>query len=235
MELEDVIRLNREAAERSSDARALLERAYELLGDDLVLASSFSVEDMALLHLASSIVKEPRVFTLDTGRLHAETYEIMEKARKRYPIRLEVFTPDQAELEALLREKGFFSFYESVENRRECCRIRKVLPLERALAGRRGWATGLRSAQSHTRLQLAPFELDTAHNCLKVNPLHAWSDDQLWSFVREHDIPYNRLHDAGFPSIGCAPCTRAVKPGEDIRAGRWWWEQPELKECGLHQ
>jgi phosphoadenosine phosphosulfate reductase len=236
MDLNNVILLNREATERASDARAVLARAYDLLGDELVLASSFSVEDMALIHIACSIVERPRVFTLDTGRLHEETYRIMEEARKKYPIRLEVHTPDRAELESLLREKGLYSFYESIENRKECCRIRKVVPLQRALSSCRGWATGLRSAQSNTRLRLAPFELDTAHgDRLKINPLHAWSDDDLWSFIRENGIPYNSLHDAGFPSIGCAPCTRAVQPGEDIRAGRWWWELPEHKECGLHQ
>jgi phosphoadenosine phosphosulfate reductase len=234
--LNDVIRLNREAEEKSDGAFEILARGYELLGDDLILASSFSAEDMALIHMACSIREQPRVFTLDTGRLFEETYSIMEEARKRYPIQLEVHTPDRNDLESLLREKGFFSFYESIENRKECCRIRKVIPLKRALLSYRGWATGLRTAQSQTRFKLAPFELDTVHgDLLKINPLHAWSDHDLWSFIRENNIPYNRLHDAGFPSIGCAPCTRAVQPGEDIRTGRWWWELPEHKECGLHQ
>jgi phosphoadenosine phosphosulfate reductase len=176
-----------------------------------------------------------RVFTLDTGRLHPETYELMEAVRARYGLALETFAPERASVEALESKQGYFSFRESVEKRKECCGLRKVEPLGRALAGRAAWVTGLRREQSVTRAEVEPIELDGAHGGIaKVNPLAAWTLGEVWAYVREHHVPYNVLHDRGFPSIGCAPCTRAIKPYEDLRAGRWWWESLEHKECGLH-
>jgi phosphoadenosine phosphosulfate reductase len=176
-----------------------------------------------------------RVFALDTGRLHPETYEVMEEVRRRYGVRIESYFPERESVEALVREKGLFSFRLSVAERKECCAIRKVEPLRRALQGRAAWVTGLRREQSVTRADVEVLEMDEAHGGIaKLNPLAAWSEAQVWEYARAHRVPTNVLHARGFPSIGCAPCTRAIAPGEDPRAGRWWWEAPEHKECGLH-
>jgi phosphoadenosine phosphosulfate reductase len=175
------------------------------------------------------------VFTLDTGRLHQETYELMQALRQRYGVEFDVYTPDTDALQALMRAKGPNSFYDSVDNRRECCGVRKLEPLGRALSRAAAWITGIRKEQNVTRLGAANVELDLANGGLiKVNPLVEWTREDVWSRIRDRDIPYNVLHDRGFASIGCAPCTRAIGPGEDERAGRWWWETPEDKECGLH-
>jgi phosphoadenosine phosphosulfate reductase len=176
-----------------------------------------------------------RVFTLDTGRLNDETYEVMDATRFKYPdVPIEVMFPERDRVEALVREKGFYSFRESIENRKECCAVRKVQPLKRALADVRAWMTGLRRDQSVTRTEMQTVEWDEGNGIVKVNPLIEWTNDEVWAYIKQNKVPYNKLHDQGFPSIGCAPCTRAIKPGEDIRAGRWWWENPEYKECGLH-
>jgi phosphoadenosine phosphosulfate reductase len=202
---------------------------------DVAVASSFSMEDVALVAMTAAIRPDARVFALDTGRLNEETYEAAEAVRLRLGIRIEWYVPDGAAVESLEREKGLYSFRESLEGRRECCRIRKVEPLRRALSGLRAWITGQRREQSVTRAALPVVEVDAAHGgILKLNPLADWTWKQVRDYVREQGLPYNRLHDAGYPSIGCAPCTRAVLPGEDSRAGRWWWERPEHKECGLH-
>lgn len=203
----------------------------------IALAASFGAEDVVVIDLLSKVDPEHRVkvFTLDTGRLHEETYEVMERIRSKYGVVIASCFPDRAAVEKLERGKGFYSFRESVENRKECCGIRKVEPLKRALAGLDAWITGLRREQAVTRTGLAKVEADTAHGGMaKINPLADWTTSQVWDYIHSHQVPYNRLHDQGFPSIGCAPCTRAVQPGEDIRAGRWWWELPEHKECGLH-
>lgn len=207
----------------------------ERFGDKAALASSFSVEDMVLIHLASLHAPRLRIFTLDTGRLPPETYEVLEVVRSRYRVEVETFFPEAGEVEALTRAKGHFSFRRGLEERHECCAIRKLKPLERALAGRAAWVTGLRREQSPTRTGVEVVEVDSQHGGLaKVSPLASWSEQQVWAYVAEHGLPYNALHDRGYRSIGCAPCTRALKPYEDVRAGRWWWEQPENKECGLH-
>lgn len=231
----------------SADLSALNERfrgasAEELLGwvvrehgPRAALASSFGAEDVVLIDMLFKIDPKARVFTLDTGRLNEETYEVMDRVRRRYGARIDAYFPDAARVEALERQKGFYSFRESVDGRKECCRIRKVEPLERALAGLSAWVTGLRREQAVTRSALAKIEADPSRaGLIKVNPLADWTQEEVWAYIRKHDVPYNKLHDAGYPSIGCAPCTRAVKPGEDVRAGRWWWETPEHKECGLH-
>ncbi len=202
----------------------------------LKIASSFGLEDVVIIDLACKIKEKPIVFFLDTGRIHEETYQTIDKIKKKYSIHLEIYTPDPKEVETLVREKGYFSFYESIENRKECCYIRKVKPLMKALQNCDGWITGLRRGQGVTRVNVMPFELDIEHNnIIKINPLFNWGLETLWQYIKIFNIPYNSLHDAGFPSIGCSPCTRAIKPGEDIRAGRWWWEAPEHKECGLHK
>jgi phosphoadenosine phosphosulfate reductase len=218
-----------------ASAAELLAWVEERFGDRAAIASSFGMEDVVLIDLATKHAPSLRVFTLDTGRLHPETYELMEAVRLRYGLALETFAPERKQVEALESTQGYFSFRESVEKRKACCGLRKVEPLGRALAGRAAWVTGLRREQSVTRSEVEPVELDGAHGGIaKVNPLAAWSSGEVWAYVRERGLPYNILHDRGFPSIGCAPCTRAIKPYEDLRAGRWWWESAEHKECGLH-
>ncbi|MCM2265837.1 MAG: phosphoadenylyl-sulfate reductase [Desulfuromonadales bacterium] len=202
----------------------------------MTLACSFSIDDVVLIDLLKNHLKELTVFALDTGRLPEETYEVAETVSQRYGIAIQWYFPERAAVEQLEREKGLFSFRESVANRKECCFVRKVEPLHRALSGFAGWVTGLRRAQSVTREELAPLEIDSANGgLLKISPLLYWSDDQVTNYASENRVPVNRLHREGYPSIGCAPCTRAVQPGEHPRAGRWWWEGPEHKECGLHK
>ncbi|MGH7378982.1 MAG: phosphoadenylyl-sulfate reductase [Candidatus Methylomirabilales bacterium] len=224
-----------EADHKGRPAEEILGWAIRTFRPRIALASSFGVEDVALIDMWWRMDREVRVFTLDTGRLPEETYEVMERIRERYGIAIATYFPEAAAVEALERERGFYSFRRSVEERKYCCGIRKVEPLGRALAGLDAWVTGLRREQVETRSAVRELERDPAHGgMIKVNPLADWSTEQVWRYVRTHDVPYNRLHDRGYPSIGCAPCTRAVLPGEDLRAGRWWWERPQTKECGLH-
>jgi phosphoadenosine phosphosulfate reductase len=200
------------------------------------MACSLGLEDVALVHLASQLPAPPRVFVLDTGRLPPETYDVLAALRRRYRLAIEVYFPRTEAVEAFVTEHGPNAFRDSLELRQACCRIRKVEPLARALAGAPAWITGLRRAQGPTREAIRLFEADPAHGgIIKISPLLDWSLAQVRAFVAEQHIPYNPLHDQGYPSIGCAPCTRAVAPGEDERAGRWWWEQPDHKECGLHR
>jgi phosphoadenosine phosphosulfate reductase len=218
------------------DATGVLRMALDSLGRDrLALAASFGPEDVVLLDLLAGIEPRLRVFTLDTGRLPQETYDLIDQVRRRYGIAVEVFLPQAERIEAMVRSKGVNLFYDSIDNRHECCEIRKVEPLGRALATADGWITGLRRDQIVTRADIPKIGLDLTHDGIwKVAPLADWGADQVWSYIREHELPYNALHDRGYRSIGCAPCTRAVEPGEDERAGRWWWEQPEQRECGIH-
>jgi len=218
-----------------TDPAVVLRHALELYHPAVALASSFSLEDIVLIDLLMAVRPDARVFALDTGRLNPETYECAEAVRHRYGLRIEWYFPRHEAVEPLERDKGLFSFRASVAARQECCFIRKVEPLRRALHGLHAWITGLRREQSVTRTALEVIETDDAHGgIIKLNPLADWTLEQVWSYVREHKLPYNRLHDQGYVSIGCAPCTRAIAPGEDQRAGRWWWENPEHKECGLH-
>lgn len=229
----DLEALNQRFATMS--AREIIAWAFETYGERLVVASSFGAEDVVLIDLAASVSTDVRVFTLDTGRLHQETYDVMDAVIGRYGMNIEVMSPDTVTLQELLRAKGPNSFYASVEDRRECCDVRKLQPLRRVLNTADAWITGLRRDQAVTRTETPFIEVDEGNGgILKLNPLATWSEDDVWEHIRSEGVPYNRLHDQGFPSIGCAPCTRAVQPGEDIRAGRWWWEQPEHKECGLH-
>ena len=224
------------AAAESLDARDVLAFALRSLGRDrLAIASSFGAEDVVLIDLLASLEPRPRVFTLDTGRLPQETYDLMDQVRRRYAIDVEVYFPNADLVEAMVKGKGLNLFYESIENRTECCGVRKVEPLGRALATLDGWVTGLRRDQIGTRAETPKIGLDEGHGGVwKIAPLANWTSDRVWAYIREHDLPYNALHDRGYPSIGCAPCTRAVEPGEDERAGRWWWERPEERECGIH-
>ncbi len=213
----------------------LLAWAVERFANRLRLACSFGAEDVALVDIVARHQLGIVPFVLDSGRLHQETYDVMDRFRSQYGIEFETYFPNTQTVEQLLNAKGPNSFYESIENRKECCYIRKVEPLNRALAGRDGWVTGLRREQAVTRASLPKIEIDGSHaGIVKLNPLADWAEAQVWDYIKRHDVPYNALHDRGFPSIGCAPCTRAIELGEDIRAGRWWWEAPEQKECGLH-
>ena len=199
-----------------------------------VFASSLAAEDMVLTDLILRAKLPIRIFTLETGRLHQETLGMLDRVREVYGYDIEPFRPDPAAVDAYVQQNGLNAFYDSVEMRKECCRIRKVDPLNRALAGQRAWITGQRRAQSATRTELHVQEDDAAHGMAKFNPLADWSEEDVWHYIRSNKVPYNPLHDRGYPSIGCEPCTRAIQPGEDVRAGRWWWENPESKECGLH-
>lgn len=228
--------INRSAELESFSAKELLAWAFEAYPSRIALACSFQAEESVLIDLIHRLRgADFRVFTLDTGRLNQETYDCMNAIRDRYGIRVEVFFPDAARVEHMVWEHGLNLFSTSVELRQLCCGIRKVEPLQRALQGLEAWMTGLRREQAVTRATVRKVEIDDDHGGLvKVNPLADWSARQVWDYLRAHHVPYNRLHDQGYPSIGCAPCTRAVQPGEDMRAGRWWWEHPETKECGLH-
>jgi phosphoadenosine phosphosulfate reductase len=198
------------------------------------LASSLSAEDMVLTDAIARAGLPIEVFVLDTGRLHADTLELIAKVRSYYGLHVQVHRPNGASLMEYTREHGRDGFYSSIELRKRCCEIRKVEPLRLALAGKQAWITGQRREQSTGRAQLAVQEFDAAHGLQKYNPLAEWREANIWQYLGEHGVPYNRLYDQGYRSIGCAPCTRPVLPGEDVRAGRWWWESPEHRECGLH-
>ena len=200
------------------------------------LACSFGMEDMVLIDIIAKVKGPMTIFTLDTGRLHEETYQIMDRVRSHYGLEIKTYFPNLEKVQVLVREKGFFSFKESIENRKECCGIRKVEPLNRALGELDAWVTGLRRDQAVTRTQTPKVLEDADHPPLvKINPLADWTQDQVESYIEKNKVPVNALHKKNYPSIGCAPCTRPIEPGEDIRAGRWWWENPEHKECGLHR
>lgn len=200
----------------------------------IALSTSLSIEDQVLTDLIAKIDNSTRIFTLDTGRLFPETYSLIEKTRNKYAISLEVFFPDATEVEKMVKEEGINLFYEGIEQRKRCCNVRKIQPLKRAFQGLDVWICGLRREQSVTRQEMQLVEWDANNQLIKLNPLIDFTEEQVWDYIKTHAVPYNKLQDKGFPSIGCQPCTRAIQPGEDIRAGRWWWENPEHKECGLH-
>ncbi len=200
----------------------------------VAFASSLGAEDMVVADAIFTAGLPIAVFTLDTGRLPRETRDLLERIRSRYSAMVEIFQPDADAVGRYISTHGANAFYESVELRKSCCHIRKVEPLARALAGRDAWITGLRRAQSATRSELPLREIDATHGLVKFNPLADWSEEDVWACIHDREVPYNALHDRGYPSIGCDPCTRAIRPGEDIRAGRWWWEAKDSKECGIH-
>lgn len=224
---------------KSAAALVLLREAVAEFGANatngkLAFANSFGAEDMVLTDLILSNALPITVFSLDTGRLPAETYSLIGEVERHYGSKLEIYFPDAGAVETFVRSHGINAFYDSVELRKACCGVRKMEPLRRALAGRKAWITGLRAAQSVTRAGLPVRETDTANGLEKLNPLTDWTETEVWAYIRINEVPYNALHDQFYPSIGCAPCTRAIALGEDVRAGRWWWENPETKECGLH-
>ncbi len=200
----------------------------------VTFANSLGAEDMVLTDIIDRYQLNIDMFSLDTGRLPQETYDLMQTVRERYKTPLRIYFPNVRQVEAYVAENGVNGFYESIELRKECCHIRKVEPLRRALYGKRAWVTGIRQDQASTRLSLKVSAYDMGNRMQKVNPLLEWSNAEIWEYLKQYEVPYNKLHDKFYPSIGCAPCTRAVTPGEDIRSGRWWWEAPETKECGLH-
>jgi phosphoadenosine phosphosulfate reductase len=216
-----------------ADTLAVLQRmAAEF--SPAVLASSLAAEDMVLTDLILRNKLPIGIFSLETGRLHAETLAVIGKVKETYGYDIELFRPEPQAVEQYVAQNGLNAFYDSVELRKECCRIRKVEPLQRALSGKKAWITGQRREQSATRSELKIEEFDAGHGLAKFNPLADWTENDVWDYIRTNKVPYNVLHDKGYPSIGCEPCTRAIQPGEDVRAGRWWWENPDSKECGLH-
>ena len=204
-------------------------------GAKIALSSSLGLEDQVLTHMVHTIQPETKVFTLDTGRLFPETYDLIDRTSRKFKLNIQVLFPDQEEVETMVANKGVNLFYDSIENRKLCCGIRKLKPLARALNGLDVWITGLRKDQSITRNDLKMVEWDEINKLIKLNPLINWTEKIVWDYIQKHNVPYNPLHKKGFASIGCQPCTRAILKGEDIRAGRWWWENPDTKECGLHQ
>jgi len=220
-------------AEKTSELISYLKQ-IEVTQSPTVFACSFGAEDMVLLDAIARHARKIEVLTLDTGRLPEETHALFETVRDKYPIAIRTYFPDASTVQAWIEQNGPNAFYKSVAQRQQCCHIRKVEPLQRALAGKKSWVTGLRREQSAARHTLEREAWDHGNGLIKINPLLEWTNDDVWDYIKVNGVPYNALHDRGYPSIGCAPCTRAVQPGEDIRAGRWWWES-SAKECGLHK
>lgn len=225
--------LSRELEQKAGAVRAGLAAALHRYGR-LIYSSSLGAEAMVLTDIIWSHLPRIEVFSIDTGRLHEETYALLEKLQQRYQRQLRLVYPDAQALEALVAAQGVNGFYHSLEARLDCCRIRKVEPFKRAIASFPAWVTGVRREQSAGRARGQSTEWDAEHSLYKLSPLLDWSEADVWQYIRAYGLPYNPLHDRQFPSIGCSPCTRAIQPGESRRAGRWWWEQPESRECGLH-
>ena len=230
--------------EKAQELNKLLEEASALeivsyflknYREDIVFSTGLGAEGQILTDMIAKKDKNAVKFvTLDTGRLFQETYDIIDRTRDTYDININIYFPDYKRVEKMVNEKGMNLFYKSVENRKLCCHIRKIEPLKRATQGYKIWIAGLRREQSITRMNLQPVEWDEANQLIKVHPLYNWTEDDVWNYIKKNDVPYNELHDRGYPSIGCEPCTRAVKSGENLRDGRWWGEEPEKRECGLH-
>ena len=221
--------------ERLKTPQDILKWALDNLHPRIAMASSFGAEDVVVIDMMMKINPKSRIFTLDTGRLNQETYDVMDEIRNKYNTNIEVMFPDSNEVEQMVRVNGMNLFYQSMTNRKLCCGIRKVHPLKKMLSTVDGWITGLRSDQTEIRSSSKRIEIDPQHNgIIKVNPIIEWTWEKTWDYIKNNNVPYNKLHDMGYPSIGCEPCTRAIKPGEPLRAGRWWWEEDPQKECGLH-
>lgn len=220
---------------RGSTAEEILSYFIKEYDGKLALGTSLGAEDQVLTDMIAKIEKSTKIFTLDTGRVFAETYQTLQETNHKYAINIQVYFPNAEKVEEMVNKKGINLFYDSVENRKACCQVRKIEPLKRAMSDVDVWVTGIRREQSITRILTEIVEYDEINNKIKINPLLEWAEEDIWNYIKEHKVPYNKLHDQGFPSIGCQPCTRAIKEGEDVRAGRWWWEEPEQKECGLHK
>jgi phosphoadenosine phosphosulfate reductase len=228
-----VAELPRALRERADTSIKQLRNAVTEYGN-VCYANSLGAESVVLTDLIWGSVPDIEVFSIDTGRLYPETYDLIERVQHRYGRKMLMYYPEATDLEGWVNANGINGFRESVEQRHDCCGIRKVAPFRRAVAGKSAWVTGIRRAQSASRALAAPVEWDSEYGLHKVSPLLDWSETEIWDYIRKKRLPYNSLHDTGYPSIGCAPCTRAVQPGEDERSGRWWWERPESRECGLH-
>jgi phosphoadenosine phosphosulfate reductase len=220
---------------KDADAKSVISFALNHFGDKISFASSMGAEDQLITSMIAGINKSAKIFTLDTGRLFQETYDLIQKTNSRYKINIKAFFPDNKQVEEMVDQHGINLFYDSVENRKRCCHIRKIVPLGRALKNQEAWFTGLRKEQTASRSEDQLFEWDQANKLIKINPLINWTEKEIWAYIHKNNIPYNPLHDKGFNSIGCLPCTRALLPGEETRAGRWWWENQGHKECGLHK
>jgi phosphoadenosine phosphosulfate reductase len=229
---EDVAAILAELADATPEQ--VLTDATRRFAGRVALASSLGAEDQVLTHMIAEAGLDIPIFTLDTGRLFPETYDLLDRTAKHYGLCIKTYFPVAAEVEKMVDRDGVNLFRDSIEARHRCCEVRKILPLRRAQLELGAWICGLRSGQGATRQKVEIAEWDQPADMVKINPLAAWDEDRVWEYIRAHDVPYNPLHDQGFPSIGCAPCTRALAEGEDWRAGRWWWEQPEHRECGLH-
>ncbi len=219
--------------EKSKNVISLIQKNIEKFSS-VVFANSLGAEDMVLIDLIQKNKLSVEAFSIDTGRLPPETYNLIQKVEDKYQFKIKLYFPDHQKVESYVNTNGINAFYNSVDLRKSCCAIRKVEPLNRALKDKKVWITGMRQEQSQTRFALKEEEFDETHQSQKLNPLSAWSELEVWAYIKINDVPYNTLHDQFYPSIGCAPCTRAISAGEDIRAGRWWWEDPQNKECGLH-
>jgi phosphoadenosine phosphosulfate reductase len=220
---------------KSKTAEDILAFVCERFGTKIALSTSLGAEDQVLTHMVANLAPATRIFTLDTGRLFPETYDLIDRTSRKYKKNIEVFFPDAAKVQEMVNTKGINLFFESVDNRKLCCKLRKLEPLSRAFQGLDAWICGLRAEQSVTRADIDVVEWDENNKLVKINPLAYWTEEMVWNYINTNKVPYNPLHDKSYPSIGCLPCTRAIQPGEDVRAGRWWWENPDTKECGLHK
>lgn len=229
---EDISTINKELANKS--AQEIIKYFIDEMGNKITFGTSLGAEDQVITEIIASQNSNIHIFTLDTGRLFPETYDLIDRTNKKYKINIHPYFPDKTEVEEMVLKNGINLFYNSIELRHQCCEIRKLNPLKRALNGKAAWFTGLRKSQSVTRVNMEIVEWDENSKMIKINPLINWSEDDVWNYIKDKKIPYNPLHDKGFPSIGCQPCTRAIMDGEDVRAGRWWWENPDTRECGLH-
>ncbi len=229
---ENIEELNNKLEGKSSEY--IISFFIDKLGNKITFGSSLGIEDQVITDMIRKNKNNIEIFTLDTGRLFPETYELIDRTSRKYKKNIIAYSPEHTEVEEMVESKGINLFYESIELRKHCCQIRKLNPLKRALIGKEAWFTGLRKSQSITRINMKVVEWDEGSSMLKINPIINWSEEDVWNYIKSEKIPYNPLHDKGYPSIGCQPCTRAIEKGEDIRAGRWWWENPDTKECGLH-
>jgi len=221
--------------QKDKSPQEVLEYVMNIMGDDIILANSFSAEDVVIADMMAKIKPGFKCFVLDTGRLNPETYEIIDRIQQKYSMNLEILFPDKKQVEDMVKENGINLFYDSIENRKQCCFVRKVELLNEILPQYSAWVCGLRREQSSTRSAVLKIETDENHDgMLKINPLADWSYSDVWDYIKANNVPYNKLYDQGYKSIGCAPCTRAIEKGEPERSGRWWWEDPDSKECGLH-
>jgi len=219
--------------DKSKNVISLIQKNIEKL-HSVAFANSLGAEDMVLVDLIRKNKLNVEIFSIDTGRLPSETYHLIQEVELKYQFKIKIYFPNQENVESYVNLNGINAFYNSLDLRKSCCGIRKVEPLNRALKDKKAWITGMRQEQSQTRQMLQEEEFDEAHQSQKLNPLSSWSEHEIWAYIKIHGVPYNALHDQFYPSIGCAPCSRAISEGEDVRAGRWWWEDPQNKECGLH-